>query len=50
MAASKMTAPELREELESYDIPSRGLRKDIYKRLQASHVPGTCPEWSLNVH
>jgi len=38
MAASKMTAPELREELESYDIPSRGLRKDIYKRLQVMRL------------
>jgi hypothetical protein len=33
-APSKMTVSELRTELDSYSLPSKGLRKDVYRRIQ----------------
>jgi hypothetical protein len=33
-SASKMTVAEMRQELDSYNLPSKGLRPDIYRRIK----------------
>ena len=45
-SASKMSVVEMRQELDSYNLPSKGLRADIYSRIKVTLVFNT-PTWPL---